>query len=937
MTNITENFTETQYKSMPGQISTNEVLGIVECFSAAIGNKDSVGDICLPGCFDASLRRRKPRVVWGHNWNEPIGKVLDIYEVGPNDPRLPVKMRANGVGGLYTRVQFNLKSERGREAFNNITFFGEEQEWSIGYKTLDAFFDSKKQANLLKEVELYEVSPVLHGANQLTGTISIKSDESIKTGKVGPCWPGYKQVGMKKGKNGNMVPNCVPADSPEAKSALKDPDGGLTAAGRAHFKKTEGANLKPGVKGPADTPQKMRRKGSFLTRFFTNPSGPMKDESGKPTRLALSAAAWGEPVPQNTEDSAKLAAKGRRLLDKYDGTKKKSNSEIEVKNMPIYSGGNTSINPISGRMGDLVRHLSMHFGGQVAIREADESTVIFDLDKDNSTSTMRAGWHTPDGERFMFGTAHEVKPETVYIPLDGGPSVALISDKPKRFVDGGDFYDSLMRRDSELHGNDDSHGDCGCGGKCGAGKSAMKSWSSFKDDTPGLHMFVKTQNVEMYEAANVIGNSHGFEVELLADGFAIPNMDWYGPEAQNALMNALEAINEKALGGAIGRARGAARSMGKPSHDGDGDGKITNPITGRDDAPFIKPRKPKNSFIPDGLSMGSGSNKPIGLADGRVVAVTNYSAKPKKRRAPDKPMMPATPEEIPHKVPERIPEPHRVPKPAPSRVPGRPSPAPSPSRPSVPVPPQRVPVPAGGVTGRMSSGEVPFVIPGRPGVTREQFERETEGLVPARNRDFKKAKKKIKKGLKRGDDSITGEMGLRNRGDNMLSQLRDFENDPSNPSGNSKREMDAAIRHLAKRNMITEEKVRKRIRQAIMRERRSNILARTAAARGKSELSVYVSISENHDLEVKSGLQIQSNQIDGFQIDIHPSFIFDIKSAVDTVAKYHGFNSTANDDGIWVTGIASVGIDGVNALVNAISQIEKQQPLETYELSSFSG
>ena len=847
MTNITENFTETQYKSMPGQISTNEALGIVECFTAAIGNKDSVGDICLPGCFDSSLRRRKPRVVWGHNWNEPIGKVLDIYEVGPNDPRLPAKMRANGVGGLYTRVQFNLKSERGREAFNNITFFGEEQEWSIGYKTLDAFFDSKKQANLLKEVELYEVSPVLHGANQLTGTISIKSD----------------------------------------KQPIKDPKGGLTAAGRAHFKRTEGADLKPGVKGPADTPQKMRRKGSFLTRFFTNPSGPMKDESGKPTRLALSAAAWGEPVPQNTEDAAKLAAKGRRLLDRYDGTKKKSDSETEVKNMSIYSGGNAPINPISGRMGDLVRHLSMHFGGQVAIREADESTVIFDLDKDNSTSTMRAGWHTPDGERFMFGTAHEVKPETVYIPLDGGPSVALASDKPNRFVDSGDFYDSLIRRDSELHGNNDSHGDCGCGGKCGAGKSAMKSWSSFKDETPGLHMFVKTQNVEMYEAANEIGNSHGFEVELLADGFAIPNMDWYGPEAQNALMNALEAINEKGLGGTIGRARRAAGRMGKPSRDGDSDGRTTNPVTGEDDVPYIKPK------------------------------------------------MPAKPEEIPDTIPERLPEPVRVPKPAPSRVPGRPSPAPSPSRPSVPVPPQRVP--AGGVTGRMSSGEDPFVIPGRPGVTREQFERETEGLVPARNRDFKKAKKKIKKGLKRGDSSITGEMGLRNRGDNILAQLREFGIDESKPPSDSKRAMDAAIRHLAKRNMISEEKARKRIRQAIMRERRSNVLARAAAARGKSELSVYVSISENHDLEVKSGLQIQSNQIDGFQIDIHPSFIFDIKSAVDTVAEYHGFNSTANDDGIWVTGIASVGVDGVNALVNVISQIEKQQPLENYELSSFSG
>lgn len=104
---------------------------------------------------------------------------------------------------------------------------------------------------------------------------------------------------------------------------LRDPKGGLTAAGRKHFKRTEGANLKPGVKGAADTPEKMRRKGSFLTRFFTNPSGPMKDEKGRPTRLALSAAAWGEPVPQDASDAAKLAAKGRRMLERYDRSKKK--------------------------------------------------------------------------------------------------------------------------------------------------------------------------------------------------------------------------------------------------------------------------------------------------------------------------------------------------------------------------------------------------------------------------------------------------------------------------------------------------------------------------------------------------------------------------------------------------------------------------------------
>jgi len=171
-------------QSIKGTVSLDEAQGIVECFVAGIGNKDSVGDVCASGAFTKSLLRRKPRVVWGHNWNDPIGKVLEIYEVGPQDPRLPLKMKLAGIGGLFAKVQFNLSSEKGKEAFANVHFFGEEQEWSIGYKTLRAQFDQKSQANILYEVELYEVSPVLHGANQLTGTISVKADDSAYGGSV---------------------------------------------------------------------------------------------------------------------------------------------------------------------------------------------------------------------------------------------------------------------------------------------------------------------------------------------------------------------------------------------------------------------------------------------------------------------------------------------------------------------------------------------------------------------------------------------------------------------------------------------------------------------------------------------------------------------------------------------------------------------------------
>ena len=107
-------------------------------------------------------------------------------------------------------------------------------------------------------------------------------------------------------------------------TSRKDPKGGLTAAGRAFFKKKEGAHLKPGVKGKADTPEKMRRKGSFLRRHFAHPRGPMKDENGEPTRLALSAHAWGEPVPKDAAAARRLAAKGTRLLERYQAAKKQA-------------------------------------------------------------------------------------------------------------------------------------------------------------------------------------------------------------------------------------------------------------------------------------------------------------------------------------------------------------------------------------------------------------------------------------------------------------------------------------------------------------------------------------------------------------------------------------------------------------------------------------
>jgi hypothetical protein len=105
-----------------------------------------------------------------------------------------------------------------------------------------------------------------------------------------------------------------------ASATEKDPRGGLTAAGRKAFARKQGAHLRPGVtkRESEMTPQEMRRKGSWAVRFYGRAKlPPLVDAKGQPTRHALSAHAWGEPVPKTVAAARRIAAKGERLLARY--------------------------------------------------------------------------------------------------------------------------------------------------------------------------------------------------------------------------------------------------------------------------------------------------------------------------------------------------------------------------------------------------------------------------------------------------------------------------------------------------------------------------------------------------------------------------------------------------------------------------------------------
>ena len=177
-----------EYKevAVKGLTVDDEAQGIVTTIVSVTGVVDNVKDNILVGAYDKTLATRKPKGVWGHDWNVPISKTLDAKELRPGDSELPKKTR-NGepwpqnAGGLKITTQFNLETPQGKTAFSNVKFYGDDQEWSIGYQvpTGGSTMDTKTGVREINTIDLYEYSPVLFGAMPLAVTTGVKDMQEL--------------------------------------------------------------------------------------------------------------------------------------------------------------------------------------------------------------------------------------------------------------------------------------------------------------------------------------------------------------------------------------------------------------------------------------------------------------------------------------------------------------------------------------------------------------------------------------------------------------------------------------------------------------------------------------------------------------------------------------------------------------------------------------
>ena len=144
-----------------------EEKGSVEAVFSVYNNVDSDGDVVVPGAVKSGFANNQVPMVFAHKWDQPIGKGV-IEE--KND-------------SAVFKGSFFMDTEAGKEAYNLVKSMGDLQQWSFGFRVNDSEVgkvqkdDSETQARFLKDLTVYEVSPVLVGANQETYTLAIKTGE----------------------------------------------------------------------------------------------------------------------------------------------------------------------------------------------------------------------------------------------------------------------------------------------------------------------------------------------------------------------------------------------------------------------------------------------------------------------------------------------------------------------------------------------------------------------------------------------------------------------------------------------------------------------------------------------------------------------------------------------------------------------------------------
>jgi HK97 family phage prohead protease len=170
------------HKSFSLDVKAVTEEGVIEGYASVFGGSpDAYGDIIAPGAFAKTLGEHRragtmPLMLWGHDASQPpIGNWDDMAEDGK---------------GLWVQGSVDLEDTMGQRVHRALKRKA-MKGLSIGYETRESEEDQKLGTRLLKDVKLWEVSPVNFPAQPRAAVDTVKS--IIRVGNL-PTLPEFEEL-----------------------------------------------------------------------------------------------------------------------------------------------------------------------------------------------------------------------------------------------------------------------------------------------------------------------------------------------------------------------------------------------------------------------------------------------------------------------------------------------------------------------------------------------------------------------------------------------------------------------------------------------------------------------------------------------------------------------------------------------------------------------
>lgn len=191
---------EKKFLNIPFELKAEDIedTGFFKGYGAIFGNKDAHYDVILPGAFTKTLLKG------GRNGTG----VAMLYQ---HDARRPIgiwTMLAEDKKGLRVEGQLVMKTQDGSETYE-LMKIGALKGLSIGYDTVIDEVDKKKKVRYLKEIDLWEISPVTFGANVRATVTTVKQIEEAKTERE--LEGVLREAGLSKCSAQLLVKLCKPS------------------------------------------------------------------------------------------------------------------------------------------------------------------------------------------------------------------------------------------------------------------------------------------------------------------------------------------------------------------------------------------------------------------------------------------------------------------------------------------------------------------------------------------------------------------------------------------------------------------------------------------------------------------------------------------------------------------------------------------------------